>query len=150
MSKCGKTGAVCGSSGKAHVRARGRRQGPGYCLGQYLTRRGSLPTSSCEAAFFWQGSHIPGPTTLGKLTTCLRLWRSPTDLNHGRHSLHTPAVPAVLLSLPSPTEQESPNKKLPVPPLVWVEKRHLQSEVDPKPKWNMWGCISKEKGNLPL
>ena len=73
------------------------------------------------------GTHNPGPNPLGKHTIHPRLQGFPAGLSHSGHSPHTPTVSALPLSLPSPTEQVSPNKLLLSPPPVWAGDRHQRA-----------------------
>lgn len=64
------------------------------------------------------------PIPLEEPTRPLRLKYLLSDLYHHRHSPHTQIVAAIPLSLPSPTEQVSPNKPQPSPALEWVGNGH--------------------------
>lgn len=70
----------------------------------------------------------PGTNSPGKAPDPPQARQPPSGPSHSKHSLHTPAVSAVPLPLPSTTKQVSPNMWLLSPPHVWAENRHWREK----------------------
>ena len=87
----------------------------------------SIPSWGAYAACLCWGTQDLGPLPLGEHTACLILWQYSTGIDCSRHTSNSPVVASIVLPLPRPTEQMSPNKLLLSHPLVWERKRHWRA-----------------------
>ena len=91
----------------------------------------------------------PGTNSPGEAHDPPQTGQPPSGPSHGKHSVHTPAVSAVPLPLPSTTEQVSPNKWLLSPPRVvsgWrTDPGERLRRGNPKTKVEHQGLWAKER-----